>query len=72
MHKQEKLKAFAKMFVTNTYVQKKFTKTNSPLKQSTWQLTLEQIQPLAGIINHVLIQRKKKVTRSGDFFCFEH
>lgn len=30
MHKQEKLKAFAKMFVTNTYVQKNSQKTNSP------------------------------------------
>lgn len=70
MHKQEKLKAFAKMFVTNTYVQKIHKRLTPSLKQSTWQLTLEQIQPLAGIINHVLIQ-KKKVTCSGDF-CFEH
>lgn len=45
-------------------------KTSSPLKRSTWQLTLEQIKPLAGIISHVLIQRKK-VTCSGDF-QFEH
>lgn len=31
MHKQEKQKAFAKIFVTNTYVQK-FTKDQFPLE----------------------------------------
>ena len=67
MHKQEK--AFAKISVTNTYVQKIHKRRVPLLKQSTWQLTLEQIKPLAGMISHVLIQRKK--VTCGDF-QFEH
>lgn len=62
MHKQlRNRKHLLKCFVTNPYVQKKNSqKTSSPLKQSAWQLTLEQgNNHWPGLSSHVLIQRKE-------------
>jgi len=66
MHQQEKLKASDKILITNTYVQRIHKSLALHLKQSIWQLTPEQIEPLAGITKHILIQRRK-VTRSRGF-----
>lgn len=66
MHQQEKLKVSDKILITNTYVQRIHKSLALHLKQSIWQLTPEQIEPLAGITKHILIQRRK-VTRSRGF-----